>query len=126
VLLRSWARAPAGWPRDGREGRAALETMPPAARRPLAERIEIESIAGRDAELARFEAWWSRKPARPRLMILTGVSGAGKSALLSELATRMTLAGRPVIHVSCAAFEDPPATAVALARRMSAVAGPCA
>ncbi|TMQ68430.1 MAG: NACHT domain-containing protein, partial [Candidatus Eisenbacteria bacterium] len=123
LVLRLMARSPGERPRDAREVRRALETMHPAARRPLAERIEIESIAGRDAELARFEAWWSRKPARPRLMILTGVSGAGKSALLSELATRMTLAGRPVIHVSCAAFEDPHATAVALARRIAAEAG---
>src|SRR5262249_46773520 len=65
----------------------------------------------------------SRTPSRPRLMVLTGVAGAGKSALLSELATRAALAGRPVIHVSCGTFEGSLALAKALVRRIAAEAG---
>ena len=123
LILRLMAASPTERPRNAREVRRALEAMHPAARRPLEERIETASLAGRERELARFETWWTRATTRPQLMILTGVAGAGKSALLSELATRATLAGRAVIHLSCGAFEGPRAVAAALARRIAAEAG---
>ncbi|HET9327054.1 MAG TPA: protein kinase, partial [Candidatus Eisenbacteria bacterium] len=123
LIYRLMAASPAERPRDAREVRRALEAMHPAARRPLAERIEVESIAGRESELTRFESWWSRTPLRPRLIVLSGVAGAGKSALLTELAHRATLAGRPVFHLSSAAFEEPRATAMTLLRRLALQAG---
>ncbi len=122
-ILHLMAPSPAERPRDAREARRMLEAMHPAARRPLAERIETATIAGRDAELTRLETWWGRSPARPPLAVLTGVPGAGKSALLSELATRAGLAGRPVFRLSAAAAEEPFATAAALMRRMAVEVG---
>src|SRR5262249_23241461 len=123
LILHLMAPSPAERPRDAREARRMLEAMHPAARHPLAERVETASLPGRETELTRLETWWGRSPVRPLLQILSGVPGAGKSALLSELATRAGLAGRPVFHLSGAASDEPFATAAALMRRLAVEVG---
>jgi transcriptional regulator with GAF, ATPase, and Fis domain len=123
LILGLMAREPNERPRDAREVRRELETLHPAARRPLSERVDTSSVVGRERELARLESWWAQVPVRPPITVITGAAGTGKSALLSELATRAALAARPVIHLSCGSLSGPGAVAAALMRRLAADAG---
>ena len=84
LILGLMAREPNERPRDAREVRRELETLHPAARRPLSERVDTSSVVGRERELARLESWWAQVPVRPPITVITGAAGTGKSALLSR------------------------------------------
>jgi Nif-specific regulatory protein len=123
LVLRLMAPAPGERPSDAREVRRELERIHPAARRTLAERLQAETLAGRERELARLE--WLLRPGQggSRLVLIGGEPGIGKSALLSELAVRATLAGRAVVRLACAFAEAPGALGVALLLRLASEAG---
>ena len=116
LLLSLLAPAPAERPREAREVRRALERLHPAARRPLAQRLEAVSLVGRERELARLAATTPES----RLALVTGEAGAGKSALLDAVAARAALAGQWVTRLSCAGGEGGASTAAALLRRLAA------
>jgi Nif-specific regulatory protein len=116
------APTPGERPRDAREVRTELERIEPAAVRSLAERLRTELVVGRERELARLERWLARAPEGAAIVALSGEPGAGKSALLAELAVRASLAGRCVIRLSCALSAAPGAVAVAMLRRLAAEA----
>jgi transcriptional regulator with GAF, ATPase, and Fis domain len=123
LVLRLLAPDPGQRPRDAREVRRELERIHPAARRPLAERLRSVVMVGREKELAKLERWARSHEARSRVVVVTGDAGAGKSALLGELAARAALDGRRVAHLSCGAFVGPGAAALALLRRWVSEAG---
>jgi hypothetical protein len=114
LILRLMAPAAAERPSDAREVRRELERIHPAARRTLAQRLQTERVVGRERELARLERWMALAPRGPRVLLVTGEPGIGKSALLGELAVRAALAGHAVVHLSCAAFEAPGALGLAV------------
>jgi transcriptional regulator with GAF, ATPase, and Fis domain/tetratricopeptide (TPR) repeat protein len=109
-------------PRDAREVRRELERMHPAARRPLAERLRSEVLVGRERELARLERWTRPGGGRVRVMLVHGEAGAGKTALLAELAARAALEGRRVARLDCGALAGSGAAALVLLRRWAAEA----
>ena len=117
LVLRLMAPAPAERPREAREVRRELERLHPAARRPLAERLQAASVIGRERELARLAPG---APRRARLALVTGEAGAGKSVLLDAVAARAALAGEWVARLSCAGGEGAGAPARALLRRLAA------
>jgi len=123
LVLRLMAQGPAERPRDAREVRRELERIHPAARRPLAARLETGMLVGRGRELARLDAHWLDPPSPARVVVVTGEPGSGKSALLGALATRASLAGRAVARLSCSTLEGAGAGARALLRRLAAEAG---
>ncbi|TMQ68763.1 MAG: serine/threonine-protein kinase PknK, partial [Candidatus Eisenbacteria bacterium] len=123
LVLRMMAPDPAHRPRDAREVRLELERMHPAARRPLAERLRSVVVVGREKELARLEHWARAGENRARVMVVSGDAGAGKSALLGELASRAALDGRRVARLACGAFSARGGAALALLRRWAAEAG---
>ncbi len=107
-------------PRDAREVRRELERIHPAARRPLAERLQAAVVVGRERELAHLEGWLGSARTRRPAIVVTGEPGSGKSALLGELGARASLAGLAPIALSCGALEGPGAVARALLRRLAA------
>ncbi len=117
LVLRLLAPAPAERPRDAREVRRELERMHPAARRPLAERLQAVSVIGRERELARLAPG---APRRARLAFVSGAAGAGKSVLLEAVAARAALAGQWVARLSCASGEGATSATRALLRRLAA------
>jgi transcriptional regulator with GAF, ATPase, and Fis domain len=117
LVLRLMAPAPAERPRDAREVRREIERVHPAARRPLAERLQAASVIGREREFARLGPG---APRRARLAFVTGEAGAGKSVLLDAVAARAALAGEWVARLSCAGSEGAGAPARALLRRLAA------
>jgi Nif-specific regulatory protein len=123
LVLQLLASDPAQRPRDAGAVRRELERMHPAARRPLAERLRTVVIVGRERELATLERWAQRAGGGARVMLLTGEAGAGKSALLDELAARAALEGRSVARLDCGSFTGTGALALALLRRWAAEAG---
>ncbi|MBI5711457.1 MAG: sigma 54-interacting transcriptional regulator [Candidatus Eisenbacteria bacterium] len=123
LVLRLMAPLPVERPRDAREVRRELERIHPAARRPLAERLQTVVVVGRERELALLERRLAQPGRRARVVVLDGEPGAGKSAVLGELAARATLAGRSVVQLSCASFETQGELALALMRRLAADAG---
>lgn len=118
LILRLMAPAPGDRPSDAREVRRELERIHPAARRTLSERLRTETLVGRERELARLERWMALAPEGPRVLIVSGEAGVGKTALLRELAARAASSGRPAVHLSGAAFEMPGALAAVLLRRL--------
>ncbi|MEK7330669.1 MAG: serine/threonine-protein kinase, partial [Candidatus Eisenbacteria bacterium] len=122
LVLRLLAPDPGQRPRDAREVRRELERIHPAARRPLAERLRSVVVVGREKELARLEQWTRSDAVRSRVVVITGDAGAGKSALLGELAARAALDGRRVAHLACGSFTGAGAAALALLRRWAAEA----
>src|SRR5439155_25386334 len=54
LVLRLMAPSPAERPRDARSVRRELEAIEPAARWPLADRVKVATLVGRDRELARL------------------------------------------------------------------------
>ena len=114
---------PAQRPREAGAVRRDLERMHPAARRPLAERLRSVMVVGRERELATLEQWARAAESRARVLFVTGEPGAGKSALLDELAARAALDGRGVARLSCGAFTGAGAVARALLTRWAAEAG---
>ena len=123
LVLEMMAPDPAQRPREAGAVRRNLERMHPAARRPLAERLRSVIVVGRERELATIEPWARAAGSRARVLFVTGEPGAGKSALLDELAARAALDGRRVARLSCGAFTGPGAVARALLTRWAAEAG---
>jgi DNA-binding CsgD family transcriptional regulator len=67
------------------------------------------SFVGRRTELAAFEEAWTAVLAGSRQVVfLGGEPGAGKSRLLSEVATTLHRQGAAVLHGGCAAEFGPP------------------
>ena len=122
LILHLLAPDPNERPRDAREVRRELERAHPAARRPLAERLRSVVVVGREKELAKLDQWARREDGQPRVIVISGDAGAGKSALLAELAARAALDGRRVAHMACDSFAGAGATAMALLRRWAAEA----
>ncbi|HYM80185.1 MAG TPA: sigma 54-interacting transcriptional regulator [Candidatus Limnocylindria bacterium] len=122
LVLRLMAPDPRERPRDAGEVRRELEGLYPAARRPLADRLQAASIVGRERELARLEHWLAMHATRSRVAVVSGPAGAGKTVLLAEMAARAALSGRSVAHLSCSSFAEPGAVALAIARRWAGVA----
>jgi Nif-specific regulatory protein len=120
LILRLMAPSPGERPSDAREVRRELERIHPAARRSLAQCLQTERVVGRERELARLERSVTVDSRGPRVILLSGEPGVGKSALVGALAVRAALAGRTVIRLSCAAFEAPGDLATALLRRLAA------
>ena len=122
LILRLMAPACEERPNDAREVRRELERIHPAARRTLSEGLQTERVIGRERELARLERSVTADASGPRVIVLSGEPGVGKSALLGELAARAALRGECVFRLSCAAFDVPGALATALLRRLAAEA----
>ncbi|MBI5171227.1 MAG: sigma 54-interacting transcriptional regulator [Candidatus Eisenbacteria bacterium] len=123
LVLRLMAPVASERPNDAREVRRELERIHPIARRSLTERLQSESLTGRERELARIERWLVAAPEGPPLVLVGGEPGIGKSALLTELGVRSTLAGRSAIGLHCAQADAPGAVAIAVLRRLAAEAG---
>jgi aminoglycoside phosphotransferase (APT) family kinase protein len=123
LVLRLMAPAASERPNDAREVRRELERIHPIARRALAERVQSESLTSRDRELARLERLLAPAPDAPPIVLVGGEPGIGKTALLTELAVRATLAGRAVVRLHCAHAEAPGAAALAVLLRLKAEAG---
>jgi transcriptional regulator with GAF, ATPase, and Fis domain len=123
LILRLLAREPAERPASAAELRRELERIHPAARRPLAERLETAMLADRERELAAFEALVAGGPGARHVMFLAGESGCGKSMLIEAFAARATLAGRVVIRRTPSPDELPGETLRALTRRLESEAG---
>jgi transcriptional regulator with GAF, ATPase, and Fis domain/tetratricopeptide (TPR) repeat protein/predicted ATPase len=98
LVLHLMAADPRARPRSSREVRRELESLAPAIRRSLPERLGSASLIGRGAELRSIEAHLGRTLSRSQLVVLLGSSGIGKSALLSEIAARASLAGHSVVQ----------------------------
>jgi Nif-specific regulatory protein len=122
LVLSLMAPEPGERPRDARELRRELETLSPAAARPLVQRLQTAVTVGRERELATLEQRLARPSRRQRVVLVCGESGIGKSVLLRELAARVTLTGRSVIHLACTSLQDPGAGVLALARWLAAEA----
>src|SRR5204862_3842727 len=93
----------------------------PAARRPLADQLQAVVVVGRDRELSRFDAWLAKSSRS--VVLIEAEAGAGKSALLSELASRAALAGTSTVSLSAGAFEGAGALIRPLLVRWAAQAG---
>ncbi len=124
LILRLMAPEPGERPRDAREVRREIERLHPAARRPLADRLQTVLVVGRERELARVEQWLAGAARSTRAIVVAGRDGAGKSALFAELAARAALGGRSVVQVPCATSSATGAAALVLLRRLAA--GPAA
>jgi Nif-specific regulatory protein len=123
LVLRLMAPDPIERLRDARETRRELERMHAAARRPLIDRLGAVVLVGRERELARLERASAPDRGASSIVVIAGDAGAGKSAMLRELAARATLARRSVTQLSCAQSGADGATARALLRRLAAEAG---
>src|SRR6185436_19565329 len=108
--------------RSAREVRRELATLHPAAARPLVRRLQTVVTVGREKELATIEQRLARGSRRPRVVLVCGEPGIGKTVFLRELLTRFTLANRSVLYLSCSGTTEPGAGALALARRLAAEA----
>jgi ATP/maltotriose-dependent transcriptional regulator MalT len=63
---------------------------------------QVGSMVGRDAELVRlWEAYQRAAAGEPRVVVLTGEAGIGKSRLAAELATRVRAGGGRAITGAC-------------------------
>ncbi|WP_305038552.1 ATP-binding protein [Halomonas alkalisoli] len=58
-------------------------------------------LIGRDAELAALEAAWARVAQGPRLIVIAGEAGVGKSRLAAELTQTLRRQGDPVLLARC-------------------------
>jgi hypothetical protein len=82
----------------------AGESRPPPAAAPPA----APQILGREAELAALCAAWEEARAGPRLVLVAGEAGAGKTALVTELAERLQARGATAWFGSCYEREQVP------------------
>jgi Nif-specific regulatory protein len=124
LILRLMAPRPADRPGSAREARRELESLSSSARRPLAERARAEVVVGRQRELARVDSWIESALTQPRMLVVRGEAGIGKTALLSEVATRVTLGRRAVASWSCEEFHEPGGAARAVSRVLATRATP--
>jgi Nif-specific regulatory protein len=116
LILRLMSPIPAERGDSAAEIRHELERLFPSAIRPLAERLAIGRLVGRERELAKLESWMAERDSRVRLQIVTGGDGAGASAMLDELAARAGVRRRRVIRLS--GSLPPGAAAQVLLRRL--------
>lgn len=98
---------PGNRPRDAREVRRQLGRLYPAAARSLSERLATTQVVGRERELATFTQALADAVVGPRISLVTGEAGAGKSALLTAMAVRASLAKHAVVRLSGAGAIDP-------------------
>ena len=76
---------------------------------PLALAAGAGPLVGRDDELADLEeACEAIADGVPRLCLLTGEAGIGKSRLIAELAQQVAAAGAPVLYGACVESPRPP------------------
>ncbi len=87
-----------------REARIELERIAPSARRELRARLDLEVVVGRERELAQLDRWLTQAQAPPRVLLLVGEMGVGKSALLEAAAVRAELAGHRVCRLRAGAI----------------------
>lgn len=120
LILRLMAPAPRERPESAGEVRREIERMHPAVRVPLAGRLDAAIVVGREAELGRIARLRTAAAKRTQVLLVTGSAGAGKSALLGEIAARAALAGEPLLRVSGARAAIPGATAMELLRLLAA------
>ncbi len=105
---------------------AVLETLArshPAAREPLARRIEAQIFVGRDREQARFSAALAIAQHRSRVLLFEGEPGSGRSALLARLAAYAATRGAWVAEARPPLRSGPAANALVLLRKIAAAAG---
>jgi len=122
LILHLMASSPAERPGDVREVRRELEHIHAPVRRSLAQRLHTQTVVGRERELARLERWLALAPDGPRIVLLSGAAGIGKTALLGDIAVRGALGGRPVFRLSGAGFTQPGALATALLQQVASEA----
>ena len=122
IVMQLLAPEPRERPASARAVRRDLEAAHPAARWPLAQRLDAATLVGRERESSRLDASAVRS-GRSRIAIVTGDSGSGKSLLLETAGLRGALAGAWVARLSCAGFEAAGAVARALLLRLAAEAG---
>jgi DNA-binding SARP family transcriptional activator len=94
-------------------GGPAPESPPDEAPRPLPAPLALAAgagpLIGRDEELAALEAAWeATADGVPRLCLLTGEAGIGKSRLVAELARQAADGGAPVLYGGCRESPRPP------------------
>ena len=76
---------------------------------PLALAAGAGPLVGREDELAELEATWDAvADGHPRLCLVTGEAGIGKSRLIAELAQVVAAAGAPVLYGACVESPRPP------------------
>ncbi len=101
---------------DIRDGRSATTAAPvtavaerPSLPGPLALAAGAGPLVGREDELAVLEsAWDAVGDGLPRLCLITGEAGIGKSRLIAELAQQIAAAGAPVLYGGCHESPRPP------------------
>ncbi|MFI5372661.1 MAG: tetratricopeptide repeat protein, partial [Candidatus Eisenbacteria bacterium] len=123
LILRLLAPLPLERPVSAAELRRELERIHPAARRPLAERLETAMLVDRERELATFESLLAAAPGTRRVVFLAGEGGSGRTTLLQAFGARATLAGRLVVRRTGLAGELPGEGLRTLARRLESELG---
>ncbi len=119
LILRLLAPSPGERPSDAREVRRELERIHPAVRRALSHRLQTEVVVGRERELSRLERLIAPDGVGPRVTVVSGESGIGKSAVLGELGVRAALGSHAVYRLSCAGSDAPGALVKTLLRRLA-------
>jgi Nif-specific regulatory protein len=121
LILRLMAVNPIDRPRSAREVRLELQERLPGARRALSTRLGTTVFVGREPELANMEGWAERS--EPRLFVLAGEAGSGRTALLDAFATRSALVGRSVARLDAVDCPTRGSLLDALVRHMSTLLG---
>jgi Nif-specific regulatory protein len=99
LILHLLARKPRHRPRSAADVRRELESIEPAIRLALTDRLRNAPMVEREAELATVERLLGRAFTRSRMLLVTGAHGCGKSTFLHEIASRASLAGHPVARI---------------------------
>ena len=100
--------------RDGEGPAPARPAVPvvvarPSLPGPLALAAGAGPLVGREDELAALEtAWEAIADGLPRVCLITGEAGIGKSRLIAELAQQVAAAGAPVLYGACHESPRPP------------------
>ena len=119
LIMRLLAVSPSERPDNAREVRREFERLHPPARRDLAARLQTEILAGRERDLGRLERLSLTDSPSPRMTLLAGEAGTGKSAVLGQIAVRATLNHRRAYRLSCAASEAPGHVVRSLLQRLA-------
>ncbi len=99
-----------------------LARLHPAAREPLARRIEARIFIGREREQARFGAALIAAERRTRVLLFEGEPGSGRSALVERLAARSSTRRAWVAEARLPRQSGPAAAALVLLRKIAAAA----